>query len=833
MSTSRGLLVPGLVVLCVALTLVGCPKPKPPFQLALLSDTEVVTLGSQDTEVTFHVSKVYSSVGMAPLEVSSPNPWIEVVSGPGQISTGPDDKIAVTLRVNRALLTVGLNEGTVQCGADGIVPLILPVRIFANVIANFTALNTTVFIGDTVQFFDTSQVIPGQGTIQSWAWDFGDGVKTTSTEQNPSHIYTETNPADPTFDVTLVVMTENETSTAVKKRFITVLDPTVPTALFTVNPGQPVLGQLVQFTFTGSEGIGADPVTFAWDFGDGNSSTEKNPVHRFTSVGTFPVELTVARGVLVDAVTVNVQVVIGTLPTADFTTDNTNVLTIDTVQFINLSTDGSLPITDYFWDFGDGIKTTSTEENPTHTYTVPGTYTVSLMVTAPNGSDTVIKADFITVNEATQLDLCVREPDNNFDADIVSQIPGTGVTGFVYNLISQSWREYSEVDRTEWKHFMTIIKPDVIQKTKALMVVARGEYVNGVPPDTIDPAYSDLARTSGAIVAVLKDVPSQPISFTGDAGSPRSDHDLVAYSLSQYMDDPTDGEWPLVCPMVKSVLRAMDTVQSFYMGGSNIDSFVVTGDSKRAWTSLLTSAVDPRVEAVIPVAWDAINWNPHFSLHQSVYGGFTPSWDPYEALDVLSDLPTAAGQALIAYADPFSYRTRLIAKKFFINATGDDFFVPDAAQFYVGANALAGSTYLNYLPNRDHGIAMKPADVKQNIAAIFRLCAEGFQFPQIQWDVLPPGDRLRVTTLLGIPDAVMLYVANSPDRDFRESELPGDWSASVLPEDSPNSGIYTTDFIVPLTDQWAGFFIALTYNQGTQNEFTITTEVVVTPTTFP
>ena len=66
--------------------------------------------------------------------------------------------------------------------------------------------------------------------------------------------------------------------------------------------------------------------------------------------------------------------------------------------------------------------------------------------------------------------------------------------------------------------------------------------------------------------------------------------------------------------------------------------FVVAGDSKRGWTSLLSSATDPRVDAVIPIAWDAINWNPHFDLHEAIYGGFTPSWDDYEDFGILSSL---------------------------------------------------------------------------------------------------------------------------------------------------------------------------------------------------
>src|SRR5207237_8100873 len=104
-------------------------------------------------------------------------------------------------------------------------------------------------------------------------------------------------------------------------------------------------------------------------------------------------------------------------------------------------------------------------------------------------------------------------------------------------------------------------------------------------------------------------VPNQPLTFHGD-GKPRSEDDLIAYCQIKYLDtgDPT---WLPRLPMVKSAVRAMDAVTEFLAseqgGKTAVKRFVVSGGSKRGWTTWLTGAVDPRVVAIIPVVIDVVN----------------------------------------------------------------------------------------------------------------------------------------------------------------------------------------------------------------------------------
>ena len=129
-----------------------------------------------------------------------------------------------------------------------------------------------------------------------------------------------------------------------------------------------------------------------WDFGDGTTSTEQNPTHTYSTPGTYTVTFTatneVGSNVKTQTITVNYPA-----PVADFAGNTTSGTAPLDVKFTDKSTG---KVTGWNWDFGDG--TTSTEQNPTHTYSAPGTYTVVLTVTGPGGDDNKIQTNYITVN---------------------------------------------------------------------------------------------------------------------------------------------------------------------------------------------------------------------------------------------------------------------------------------------------------------------------------------------------------------------------------------------------------------------------------------------------
>ena len=256
------------------------------------------------------------------------------------------------------------------------------------VIANFTANATSIIQWQSVEFTFTGD----SGNLPSgYEWHFGDGG--TSTDLNPTHQYV----TNGTFTVTLTVTdTDGDSDTEIKTGYITVELASVPSANFTANVTNLVASQWVNFTYTGYGGNA--PLTFAWDFGDDETSTDRNPAHQYAAAGTYTVTLVVTDADYdfdTEIKTSYVMVDIDTVPSIAFTANATSVFASEWIIFTYAGSGGNAPLT-FFWDFGDGG--TSTDQNPTLQYIDAGTYTVTLKITDTDGdSGTETKTSYVIV----------------------------------------------------------------------------------------------------------------------------------------------------------------------------------------------------------------------------------------------------------------------------------------------------------------------------------------------------------------------------------------------------------------------------------------------------
>ncbi|RLD02805.1 MAG: hypothetical protein DRI32_08310, partial [Chloroflexi bacterium] len=232
--------------------------------------------------------------------------------------------------------------------------------------------NFAACAGDTVFFEDLSQGV--NTTITNWNWNFGDN--TTSTEQDPKHVYVQSN--DITYEVTLIITT----ATGCIDSLMQVINITgIPDAQFsyTNNEGQgPCINN--QFTFSDESSTESGLIqNWHWDFGDATTSNSQNPIHYFASAGIYAVKLTVDNSAgCHDTITQNITVF--DLPITNFTFDS--VCLGDTTHF-NDSNEINIGATDEWnYTFGDGASATSSD--PTHFYISPGNYTVQLQITDTN-----------------------------------------------------------------------------------------------------------------------------------------------------------------------------------------------------------------------------------------------------------------------------------------------------------------------------------------------------------------------------------------------------------------------------------------------------------------
>jgi PKD repeat protein len=259
-----------------------------------------------------------------------------------------------------------------------------PAAVTVYELAPAAAFTANVTEGDkplSVQFTDLSANNPPQ-----WSWTFGDGGS--SNQRNPVHTYT----APGLYTVTLTATNPKGSCGVTRTNYITV-EEIPPVAAFTVDHTYMIAGQDIRFTDQSQN----SPTTWFWQFGDGQTSSLKNPRHAYAAPGTYTVTLRVTNEkgqsdlVKINYITVDIH-----LPIADFDCNPVLGAAPLTVTFTDESE--FLPY-QWVWQFGDGV--TSTVQHPTHTYTEPGTYTVSLRSSNAVGSDTMTKTDVITVQLPT------------------------------------------------------------------------------------------------------------------------------------------------------------------------------------------------------------------------------------------------------------------------------------------------------------------------------------------------------------------------------------------------------------------------------------------------
>ncbi len=238
-----------------------------------------------------------------------------------------------------------------------------------------------------VQFTDTSS--SPTSTIVSWSWNFGDpssGSANTSNLQNPSHTY-----YNPGFYTVSLTVTDNYgcSRTLTKNNYVQAIKPN---ADFTLSKTSLCHGEIACFT-NASSGAG---LTYLWDFGNGETSTLAAPCVTYYSNGSYDITLYVTDQYGCKDTIVKSNYVTVTKPTANFVADTlSSTCPPLKVTFTNLSTNIDSATT-YFWNFGN--NSVSIASNPIHIYNLPGSYTVTLIVTNANGcKDTIVFPNYINI----------------------------------------------------------------------------------------------------------------------------------------------------------------------------------------------------------------------------------------------------------------------------------------------------------------------------------------------------------------------------------------------------------------------------------------------------
>ena len=428
----------------------------------------------------------------------------------------------------------------------------------------------------------------------------------------------------------------------------------------------------------------------------------------------------------------------------------------------------------------------------------------------------------------TALDRYVAAPDPSFTWKVLRDFPAEGVTATLLEMTSQRWLTEREVERPLWTHWLTVIRPAKVTSDVALLYITGGSSERPAPARP--PAWLvDAAQATGTVTAELRLVPNQPVVFKDDpALTKRSEDDFIAYTWNKYLRTG-DEKWPARLPMTKSAVRAMDAVTAFAAstegGTSRVARFVVSGASKRGWTAWATAAVDARVIAIAPAVIDMLNVEPSFIHHYRAYGAWSDAVKDYTQQGIMDWMGTPQFRALMKIEEPYEYRDRLTMPKFLINASGDQFFLPDSSRFYF--DDLRGEKHLRYVPNASH--SLDKTDALENLQAFYASIVKDAPRPQITWSFERDGSIKVVAKER--PDAVLMWQATNPAaRNFRQDAIGNAYQSTPLTPSGPNTWVARVQ--VP-EKGWTAFFVELTFPTGSKYPFKETTGIRVLPDTLP
>lgn len=383
----------------------------------------------------------------------------------------------------------------------------------AQITADFTASVTSGQNTLQVSFTDTST-----GTTPVlWMWSFGDGAS--SSQQNPTHTYQSPG----SYTVSLQALASAfDFDIETKTDYITV-DPAPLVVNFSGTPTTGPHPLTVAFT-DGS--TGGTTTAWSWDFGDGSTSSLQHPTHVYTAPGSYSVAFTSFVGLQSSSLVKNDYITADLAPlVVDF--DATPVQGVNSLQvaFSDASTGATTTV--WLWDFGDGNA--SVVQHPSHTYTAPGDYTVSLTASVGPQSDTLTQQDLISVAPAVftaDFAAAAATPGNPFLIDFTDLSSGAPVDGWLWDFgdgASSSAQHPSHAyDVDDQATFTVSLTAFVGQQSE---VVLKQDVVSIVAPFR--------RRTIGSAPGNVRDIEAVDVDSDGDADVlSASTESFIKYSLA-------------------------------------------------------------------------------------------------------------------------------------------------------------------------------------------------------------------------------------------------------------------------------------------------------------
>lgn len=427
--------------------------------------------------------------------------------------------------------------------------------------------------------------------------------------------------------------------------------------------------------------------------------------------------------------------------------------------------------------------------------------TIALMTSIASASPQTALSDYLI------------KDDGKFAWSLRDSADMQGVKVYDLEVTSQEWQGYV------WRHQIALFVPEKTYSTDtALLFITGGSNREDGEPRWSS-VYGDeakriaqLAVSAQAPAAVLKQIPNQPLF------DDMTEDEIISYTFDQYLKTG-DEDWPLLLAMVKGAVKSMDALQAFAKKELDfeIEDFVVTGGSKRGWTTWLTGASDPRVRAIMPMVIDVLNMKPQMDYQLEAWGEYSLQIQDYTQRGIQQQMDTEKGAALRRIVDPYSYIDKLTMPKLILIGCNDPYWPVDAIKFYW--DDLKGEKFIHYVPNAGHGLG-DGVEASKALAGFFANEVRDKKQPELTWKLIERDGQAALTVSSEYPaQGLTIWYADSSDRDFRNNL----WLSRDVDADS-----YTETVPIPLPDKgYRAVYAAVEYASEAGGEYTMSTRMFV------
>ena len=373
--------------------------------------------------------------------------------------------------------------------------------------------------------------------------------------------------------------------------------------------------------------------------------------------------------------------------------------------------------------------------------------------------------------EVAGLDDYIKVKDAAYSWKLAAKVtvPLLGTTHEI-DLVSQTWQGIN------WNHKLVIYEPTGATRSSTMLLLNTG----GAPSAGANIMGFTIAKKVGAPIAILFGIPNQPL-YDG-----KKEDALIAETFVRYLEGQgKDGSWPLLFPMVKSVVRAFDAIESYTEKnlGNKVNAFVLTGASKRGWTTWLAAAVDPRIKGFAPMVIDLLSMKEQMDHQMVSFGAFSLMIKDYTDRKLLPIPEGDLAQKLWKMVDPISYRDRYKQPKLIVNGSNDPYWTVDALNLYW--DDIPGPKWVEIVANAGHNLSPQTKEGKKGdpaiafdaIAAFTKRIAAGKSLPTVNW-TQRFADGAGFVEVIASEDikVARVWQACSESRDFRKSR----WEMTLL-----------------------------------------------------